>query len=91
MDKRVGFIGIIIENRKESAAKVNDVLSSFGDSIVVRTGVRDVRGHSVIMVVVDATTDQIGAMTGKLGMLPGVSAKSAVSKDFAAPGTGSAV
>jgi putative iron-only hydrogenase system regulator len=87
MDKRVGFVGIIIEKRAQSAEPVNKILSTFGECVIVRTGVRDIRGHSVIMLVVDATTDQIGALTGKLGMLPGVSVKSAISKEMSAPGT----
>jgi putative iron-only hydrogenase system regulator len=81
MDKRVGFVGIIIHDRKKWAEEVNRVLSEFGEIIVVRTGVPHVRDqYSVIMLVVDATTDQVGALTGKLGTLAGVSVKSMLSK-----------
>jgi putative iron-only hydrogenase system regulator len=81
MDKRVGFVGIIIHDRKKWAEEVNRVLSEFGDIIVVRTGVPHVRDQSsVIMLVVDATTDQVGALTGKLGAMAGVSVKSMVGK-----------
>jgi len=48
---------------------------------VVRTGVPHVRDQSsVIMLVVDATSDQVGSLTGKLGALPGVSVKSMLGK-----------
>jgi len=36
------------------------------------------RQVSVISLIVDGTTDQIGALTGKLGNLPGVTVKSAL-------------
>jgi putative iron-only hydrogenase system regulator len=81
MEKRVGFVGIIITDRKKYADEVNKVLSEFGEIIVVRTGVPHVRDqYSVIALVVDATTDQVGAMTGKLGTIPGISVKSMLSK-----------
>ena len=81
MEKRLGFVGIIVENRKKSAARVNEILSEFGDIVVARTGIpyhsRDV---CVITLVVDASTDTIGALTGKLGALEGVSVKSGMSR-----------
>ena len=82
MQKRIGFVGIIVKNRAEHADAVNRVLSEFGKMIVVRTGVPNVRGDwSVITLVVDATSDEIGALTGKLGMIEGVSVKSALAKE----------
>jgi putative iron-only hydrogenase system regulator len=81
MDKRVGFVGIIVHDRKTWAEEVNKVLSEFGDIIVVRTGVPHVRDDlSVIMLVVDATTDQVGALAGRLGAMAGVSVKSMLGK-----------
>ena len=38
MSKRVGFIGIIVEDRKKAAHQVNDLLSEHGDIIVARVG-----------------------------------------------------
>ncbi|MBT9132947.1 MAG: hypothetical protein DDT32_01811 [Syntrophomonadaceae bacterium] len=35
---------------------------------------------SVITIIVDATTDEFGALTGRLGLVDGVSVKSALSK-----------
>ena len=81
MDKRLGFVGIIIENRKRSAAKVNATLSDFGDIIVARTGIPyPSRKVCVITLVVDASTDEVGALTGKLGVIPGVTVKSGMSR-----------
>ena len=81
MEKRIGFVGIIIQNRKEHAEQVNTILSDFGDSIVVRTGVPKVsKDCSVITLVVNATNEELGALTGRLGALPGISVKSMLGK-----------
>ena len=76
--ERLGFIGIIIEDRS-SAKAVNDILSSFGDIIRGRMGVPGHQtGDAVIGVVVKGTNEQLGAMTGRLGNLKGVQVKSAL-------------
>ena len=81
MDKRLGFIGLIIEDRARNAAGVNTLLSEYGEMILARTGVPcPKRNCSAITLVVDATTDQLGALTGRLGRLDGVSVKSMLSK-----------
>lgn len=81
MDKRLGFMGIIITDRKNQAAEVNKVLSEFGSIIQGRMGIPyKERNCSVITIIVDATTDDIGALTGRLGLIKGVSVKSALSK-----------
>lgn len=81
MDKRVGVVGIVIEDRHQSAANVNAILSEYGDIIAGRMGLPyRQRGVSIIALIVDGSTDEIGAMTGKLGSLPGVSVKTAMSK-----------
>ena len=81
MQKRLGFVGIILEDRKKSAGEVNKVLSEFGGIIAARIGLPyKERQCSVIALIVDATTDEIGALTGRMGKLVGVSVKSALSK-----------
>ncbi|MFA5147872.1 MAG: TM1266 family iron-only hydrogenase system putative regulator [Candidatus Omnitrophota bacterium] len=81
MDKRLGFMGIIITDRKNQAAEVNKVLSEFGSIIQGRMGIPyKERNCSVITIIIDATTDDIGALTGRLGLIKGVSVKSALSK-----------
>ena len=80
--RRVGFVGIIVENRKENAPKVNSILTEFGDIIIGRLGVPyKEKNCSVIVIIVDATTDELGALTGKLGEIKGVSVKSALAKE----------
>lgn len=82
MEKRLGFVGIIVEDRKRQASQVNEVLSVYGDIIIARTGLpyRE-KNCSVIALIVDTTTDELGALTGKLGQIPGVSIKSALAKE----------
>ena len=79
MEKRLGFVGIILENRKENAPKVNGILSEYSELISARMGLpyRE-KNCSVITLIVNATTDEVGALTGKLGKLAGVSVKSAL-------------
>ena len=81
MNKRLGFVGLIIEDRTENAAAVNTLLSEFGDIILARTGVPcPDRNCSAITLVIDASTDRLGSLTGKLGRIQGVSVKSMLSK-----------
>ncbi|MCX7923450.1 MAG: iron-only hydrogenase system regulator [Clostridia bacterium] len=78
-ERRIAVIGIVVNNREESAKRVNDILSSYGHIIVGRMGIpykeRDV---SVISIIVDGNSDEIGALTGKLGNTSGVKAKVAL-------------
>ena len=81
MEKRLGFVGIILKDRKVNAAKVNQILSEYGEMIVARMGLPyDKRNCSVITLIVDTSTDELGTLTGKLGLIKGVSVKSALSK-----------
>jgi len=81
MEKRLGFVGIIIHDRKKEAPVVNNILTEFGGLIVGRMGIPHIKKElSVIILIVNATTDEVGALTGKLGKVNGVSVKSALSK-----------
>ena len=81
MDKRLGFMGIIVSDRNKQASEVNKILSEFGNIIQGRMGIPyKERNCSIITLIVDATTDDVGSLTGRLGLIPGVSVKSALSK-----------
>ncbi|MCW3490148.1 TM1266 family iron-only hydrogenase system putative regulator [Dethiobacter alkaliphilus] len=81
MDKRIGVIGIVIEDRENAVRRVNAVLSEYAHVVVGRMGIpyRE-RQVAVISLIVDGTTDEIGAMTGKLGAIDDVAVKSALTK-----------
>ncbi len=80
-DKRVAIISIIAENR-QSSAEINALLSDFGEYIVGRMGIpyRE-RGIFIMSVVIDAQSEIINRLTGKLGMLSGVTAKTLMAKE----------
>ncbi len=76
---KIGVIGIIIEGDRKIASSVHSLLSEYGDIIIGRMGIPQIsQGVYVISVAVKATAEQISALTGKLGRLPRVKAKSAV-------------
>jgi len=78
LEHRIGVIGIVVEDRS-NAQKINSILGDHNEVIVGRMGIpyRE-RGVSVISLIVDGSTDEIGAMTGMLGNLKGVKVRSAL-------------
>lgn len=77
---RVTLIGIIVED-PEAAIRINGLLHEYGEYIIGRMGIPyKPKGISVLSVVLDAPTEIVNALTGKLGMLDGVSAKTLFSK-----------
>lgn len=86
METRVALIGIIVEN-PDSVEKMNALLHEYGSWIMGRMGVpyRE-KGMSIISIVIDAPMNQISSLSGKLGMLDGVSTKTIYSRqDTPAP------
>jgi putative iron-only hydrogenase system regulator len=79
MEKRIGVIGIVVDNPNENGQKVHQYISEHASIIVGRMGIpyRE-RGVSVISLIVEGSTDDIGALTGKLGNIKGVTVKSAL-------------
>ena len=72
---RVAHIGIIVEE-ESSVAQLNELLHQYGRYIIGRMGLpyRE-KGVNIISVVLDAPQDAISALSGKIGRLEGVSAK----------------
>ena len=80
METRIALIGIIVENMAVTD-RLNAILHDYGQYVVGRMGIPyRSRGVSIISVVVDAPANIISALSGKLGMLPGVSTKTVYSK-----------
>lgn len=80
MDSRVSVVSIIIKD-EEAAGAVNDLLHEFRQYIVGRMGIPyRQREVSIISVVLDAPGDATSALSGKLGMIEGVSAKTLTAK-----------
>jgi putative iron-only hydrogenase system regulator len=86
MAKRLGVVGIIVEDLS-AATEVNALLHEFAALIVGRMGIpyRE-RGLSVISLIVDGTVEELAALTGRLGRVPNIAVKSALSREsHAAP------
>lgn len=81
MEKRIGIIGIIIEDFSK-IEKVTDILHQFQDFILGRQGM-NLKDHNIriISLIMEATTDQFGSLTGKLGKISGIRVKSILSKN----------
>lgn len=80
--RRYAFAGIIIENRERSASDVQKILSEYSSIISGRMGIPNLENGalSIITIILHATTDEIGALSGKIGSIPGVSIKTGISK-----------
>jgi putative iron-only hydrogenase system regulator len=80
MEKRIGAAVILIEN-KEHVDEMNHLMSMHSSIILARQGVplRE-KGISIITLILEGTTDQISALTGKIGRLEGVQVKSVLTK-----------
>lgn len=80
MEKRIGIIAVLAEERN-SIPQLNLIASEFHEIIRARQGLpfSDKNIH-IISLIVEGTTDQIGALTGKLGRLPGLKVKSMLTK-----------
>lgn len=78
MEKRIGTAIVYITNR-EAAPQVNEVISRHAEIILCRQGFP--RGnHSIMSLIFEGTTDQIGSLTGQLGRIDGIEVKSALLK-----------
>lgn len=86
METRVAIIGIIVED-PEASTRINELLHQYGQHIIGRMGLPyRQRAMNIISIVIDAPQPEISALSGKLGMIDGVSTKTLYSKYGAADG-----
>lgn len=80
-DRRIGVVAIIIQDQNDAWKIINEILHDYSSIIIGRLGLpyRD-RNLSIISLIVDGDTDQVGAMTGKIGQISNVSVKTAFAK-----------
>lgn len=80
METRIALIGIIVENM-EVVENVNQILHEYGKYIVGRMGIPyKEKKVSIISIVIDADNNVISSLSGKLGMIGGISVKTVYSK-----------
>lgn len=80
MEERIALVGIIVEN-PDAVERLNAILHEYSGAIIGRMGIpyRE-KDLSIISIAMCAPNSVISAMSGKLGMLPGVSTKTIYAK-----------
>ena len=79
METRFAVIGIVVEN-SDSVEQLNKILHEYGEYIIGRMGIPYRKcGVNIVSIAIDAPQDKISALSGKIGRLAGVSAKTAYS------------
>ena len=80
MENRLALLGIIVEN-VESVEPLNKILHEYRQYIIGRMGIPyQKRDISVISVTLDAPADTISSLSGKIGMLNGVTSQVLMAK-----------
>lgn len=81
MENRISVVSIIVEEIAATAA-INSLLHEYGQYIIGRMGIpHKERNISIISVVIDAPADVTSSLSGKLGMIKGVKAKTLTAKN----------
>ncbi|HPG37891.1 MAG TPA: iron-only hydrogenase system regulator [bacterium] len=80
-NRRIGVVAIIIQDQHDAYKIINEILHDYSSIIIGRLGLpyRE-RNLSIISLIVDGDTDQVGAMTGKIGQIENVSVKTVFAK-----------
>lgn len=75
MEEKVAIIGLFIHD-PSAAERVNDILHKHADRIIGRMGVpyRE-RGMNIMSIIVQASSDEVSALSGTLGRIEGVTVK----------------
>ena len=79
MDTRVALISIIVE-QDDAIEELNTLLYEARQYIIGRMGIPyRAKGISIISIAIDAPQDVINALSGKIGRLAGITAKTVYS------------
>lgn len=80
MEKKLAIVAIMVHDF-EATERVNAILHDFRDDIIGRMGLPiKEKATSVISVVIDSSPEKINSLSGKLGMISGVSSKVLMAK-----------
>lgn len=81
LQNRIASILILVQDR-QNVSLLNQIISEYADIVIGRQGIRlHERQKSIISLVLEGNTDQIGALSGKLGQLTGIQVKSVILKN----------
>lgn len=80
MNSRIALVGIVVSNF-QSVEKLNALLSEYSNYVIGRMGIpHREKNISIISIALDAPGDVINSLSGKIGMLPGISTKTIYAK-----------
>lgn len=75
MDRRIALVAIIVTD-DSSVDRLNQILHEFGEHIIGRMGIPYKQEKmNIISIAMDAPVNLINSLSGKLGMLKGISTK----------------
>jgi putative iron-only hydrogenase system regulator len=78
---RIAVIGAVLEKPRETQKPFNDTIAGFKGIVKGRMGIPfDEDDLAVIAITLQGEIDEINALSGKLGKIPGVTAKTAISQ-----------
>lgn len=79
-ESKIAIVAVVIKN-KEAVERVNSIFHDYADFVLGRLGIPyKEKGVNVISVVLDAPQTVLNSLSGKLGMLDGVSSKVMITK-----------
>ena len=80
METKIALIGIIVHDIRDTE-RLNQLLHDYQEYIVGRMGIPySQKGVNIISVVLDAPENIISSLSGKLGMIGGITVKSMIAK-----------
>ncbi len=80
MEKKIAVVAVIVSN-SESVSRVNQIFHEFSDYVLGRLGIPyKEKGVNVISIVLDAPSEILNSLSGKLGMIDGVKSKVMITK-----------
>ncbi|MCD6206039.1 MAG: iron-only hydrogenase system regulator [Candidatus Marinimicrobia bacterium] len=81
MEKKLHTTTITVYDRDASYQQVGELLHNHAKNILLRVGYPLERHNAaIIFLILEMTTDELGALTGKLGQIPTVKVKSTTLK-----------
>lgn len=78
---KIAVIGAVLDHPEAKQSRFNEILKDYKHIIRGRMGIPfDDHNISVISITVLGSLDDINALTGKLGSIPGVTVKTSITK-----------
>lgn len=80
MDKKIAVVAVVV-SKNDSVYKVNEIFHNFSEFVIGRLGIPyKEKGVNVISIVLDAPSEVLNSLSGKLGMIDGVTSKVMITK-----------